>query len=139
MPTPYDYDYRVPLEVPDAKGDLEFIREVAEDAIGEGEHSGLFPLASIADGEVTFVPMDDGGYAVTIGPTINSHDSGQDLEATTSSRTLVFDSSLRVVRAVVEVGSDLIRERGQGYTKRVPKSAASAFVMSIATSIRDEL
>jgi hypothetical protein len=139
MAAPYEYDYTQPVEVPDARGDLEFIRDVAQAAIGDGEHTGLFPFGSIADGEIACAPMGDGGFAVTVGPSMDDYYLGEVPESTSSSRTLVFDGSLRVVRAVVEVGSDLAGESGRRYTKRVPRSAASAFVTSMAASIRDEL
>lgn len=136
MPLPEEFNFKEPIEVPDAHEDLELIRDVIQAALAD-ENEGLV-VATIGEGEdqVRATPNPQGGFSITAGSVMGNREAMELGEGQSSSRSLAFDGLLRVVRATIEVGTQLPGDELGISTKRIPQAGLKAFIGSIASTVR---
>lgn len=137
MPLPEEFNFKVPIEVPDAHEDLELIRDVIQAALAD-ESEGLV-VATIGEGEdqVRATPNPQGGFSLTTGTVMGNREAMELGEGQTSSRSLAVDGLLRVMRATIEVGTQLPHDELSVSTKRIPPAGLRAFIGSIASTVRE--
>ncbi len=138
MPLPEQFNYRQPIEVPDAAEDLQYIRDIAQTALAR-HHEGI-NVASLGEGEdeIRIAPDEDGGYSFTAGTIMGDQEAMEVGEGQSISRTLAIDGLLRVKRATLEVGNELQRNELGVFTKRIPQDGLKSFIASIAERMREQ-
>lgn len=139
MPLPDAFNFKQPIDVPEAAEDLAYIHGVAQVAFGEVKEGLVMATLGVGEDEVRITPNAEGGFSLAVGSVMGNREAMEQGEGYSVSKTLVFDGLLHVIRATIEVGTELPGDELVVSTKRIPPAGLKSFIGSIATTVSKHL